>query len=86
MRGSKRGGVMGYRYDCSYPFLDVALRYDIPYEKVLEAATFLDERGPRNLSTDEVVILEEEVPLDAMQEIAALVDLPVAERGGRHES
>jgi hypothetical protein len=36
MRGSKRGGVMGYRYDCSYPFLDVALRYDIPYEKVLE--------------------------------------------------
>jgi hypothetical protein len=77
---------MMVRYDCSYPFLDVSLRYGIPYEQVLAAAVYLADRGQVSFSTRELEIAEEQVPLDAMQEIAALVDLPVHERGGRHET
>jgi hypothetical protein len=77
---------MSYRYDVSYPFFDVAKRHGIDYGDVLRAAQFLEHvdgggRFPGPLLPDEVC--EERVPLDAMMEIAELVDLPVYARGGR---
>jgi hypothetical protein len=77
---------LSYRYDVSYPFFDVAKRYGIEYADVLAAAVFLQfDKGnghyPGPLLPDEV--FEELVPLDAMMEIALLVDMPVHARGGR---
>jgi hypothetical protein len=78
---------MAYRYQVSYPFLDVARRHHLRYEDVLMAAVFLQyDLGSGHYPgpiPDEVD--EEVVPLLAMREIAALVDMPVAERGGRTE-
>jgi hypothetical protein len=77
---------LSYRYDVSYPFFDVAKRHGIEYADVLRTAQFLEHvddggRFPGPLLPDEVC--EERVPLDAMMEIALLVDLPVYARGGR---
>lgn len=69
---------MSYRYDVSYPFLDVAKRHGIDYGDVLMAAEFLLHTESSSIEVD-----EHRVPLDAMMEIAELVDLPVHARGGR---
>jgi hypothetical protein len=71
---------LSYRYDVSYPFFDVAKRHGIEYADVLRTAQFLEHvddggRFPGPLLPDEVC--EERVPLDAMMEIAQLVDMPV---------
>jgi hypothetical protein len=69
---------MGYRYNVSYPFYDIAQRYDLDYGLVLAAATWL-ESG----SMGECPVEEDTFPLDAMQEVANLTDMPVHLRGGR---
>lgn len=75
---------MSYRYDVSYPFMDVARRHGISYGDVLEAAQFhIDDEAGR---TPRIAFLDEEkVPLHAMEDIVDLLHVPVAERGGRTE-
>jgi hypothetical protein len=76
---------VAYRYDVSYPFLDIAQRYDVSYADVLLHAEWMESWLKQNYPdiTKEMEARALRLPEEAKDEIIGLVRLPVHERGGR---
>jgi hypothetical protein len=74
---------VAYRYDISYPFLDIAQRYDVSYRHVLMFEDFLENYAGKAPWRPEHKEASEALSDDVKKELYALSKLPVHERGGR---
>lgn len=84
---------MSYRYDDSYPFFNIARRFEVDYGDVLAYAELgqdgrvnydglVGDRGARHVDAHHPT-LAERIPYPARLQILELCALPVAQRGGR---
>lgn len=71
---------MNYRYDASYPFMDVARRHDADYGEVLRYAEAVRGRGVVEGADFRTITAA------VGDEVYALTRQPVAERGGRTDT
>jgi hypothetical protein len=74
---------VAYRYDISYPFFDLAQRYDVDYGHVLAFEDFLENYAGKLPWLPEHKAASAALSEDAKQELYRLSKLPVHQRGGR---